>query len=228
MKLWHALTEKSWLAESVPASVPFDSPQREFQSRRIALTLFLAIATVLFSLFAVTFLTHSQYPGFEALAGDAWRPLSNTTRLWVNTGLLVFSSVLMQVSLNAARASQPGLSLAALLGAGFLALQFLIAQMWLWQILSDMGYGVRSNPASSYFFLFTGVHGIHLLVGLGVLYRPLRHMWRAEAARTIIDSLRLCALYWHYLLAVWVLLFWLLTRSAGTYRALAILCGLEA
>lgn len=228
MRLWHALTEKSWLEESVPANAPFDSPQREFQSRRIALTLFLAIATVLFSLFAVTFLTHSQYPGFEALAGDAWRPLSNTTRLWVNTGLLVFSSVLMQVSLNAARASQPGLSLAALLGAGFLALQFLIAQLWLWQILSDMGYGVRSNPASSYFFLFTGVHGIHLLVGLGVLYRPLRHMWRAAAARTIIDSLRLCALYWHYLLAVWVVLFWLLTRSADTYRTLAILCGLEA
>ncbi len=228
MKLWHALTEKSWLEDSVPTDTPFDSPEREYQSRKIALMLFLAIATVLFTLFAVTFLTHSQYPGFEALTGEAWRPLNNTTRLWVNTGLLVLSSLLMQVSLNTARSTQPGLSLAALLGAAFFALQFLLAQVWLWQILSDMGYGIRSNPASSYFFLFTGVHGLHLLVGLGVLYQPLKHMWRAASARTIIDSLRLCALYWHYLLAIWALLFWLLTRSEDTYRALAVLCGLEA
>jgi len=91
-----------------------------------------------------------------------------------------------------------------------------------------MGYGLRSNPGSSYFFLFTGVHGLHLLGGLVVLLRPLRAMWHKASARALLGSLKLCAIYWHYLLAVWLLLFLLLTRSPETYRYLAALCGLEA
>lgn len=228
MTLWQALTEKSWQEEYVPADAPALTPARDFASKRIALCLFMTIVTVLFSLFAVTFLTHSQYPGFEALAGDTWRPLGNTSSLWFNTGLLVTSSLLMQVAVNFARAARPGWSLATLSGAGFMALMFLIAQLWLWQQLAGMGYGVRSNPSSSYFFLFTGVHGLHLLGGLVVLYRPLHHMWQASGSEAIINSLRLCALYWHYLLAVWLLLFWLLTRSPETYRTLAVLCGVES
>lgn len=228
MKLWQALTEKSWLEETVPPMPTAPSPERDFASKRIALTLFLAIVTILFSLFAVTYLTHSQYPGFMVLTGEAWRPLGNLSQLWVNTGLLVFSSLLMQVALNSARAGKPGWSIGTLLAAGFFALQFLVAQVWFWQQLNGMGYGITSNPSSSYFFLFTGIHGLHLLGGVVVLYRPLAHMWQASDARRIVDSLRLCTLYWHFLLVIWLLLFLLLTRSPDTYRALAALCGVGA
>lgn len=228
MKLWQALTEKSWLEEGVPSAPTESIAQRRFLSQRTALGLFLAIATILFSLFAVTYLTHSQYPGFLALTGEAWRPLGDLSQLWVNTGLLATSSLLMQWSLSSARHGKPAWSAGALLGAAFFALQFLVAQVWFWQQLNGMGYGITSNPSSSYFFLFTGAHGLHLLGGLVVLYRPLSHMWRASGALPIINSLRLCTLYWHYLLGIWLLLFLLLTRSPETYRILAALCGVEA
>ncbi|WP_341937726.1 cytochrome c oxidase subunit 3 [Marinimicrobium sp. C2-29] len=228
MKLWRALTEKSWLDQSLPTVEVGTLAERDFTSKRIALCVFLVIVTVVFSLFVVTFLTHSLYPGFQALAGEPWRPLGDTSQLWVNTGLLVLSSALMQLSVNSARAGKPGYCLASLLSAALFTLLFLLAQLWLWQQLSGMGYGVRSNPSSSYFFLFTGVHGIHLLGGLLVLARPLSHIWHASKAEVISKSLRLCAVYWHYLLAVWLILFFLLTRSPETYRFLAVLCGLEA
>lgn len=227
MKLWHALTEKSWLDQGLPTTEVGTPAERDFTSKKVALCIFMAIATVVFSLFAVTFLTHSQYPGFQALSGEPWRPLGDTSQLWINTALLVLSSALMQLSANMARTGKPAYSLVSLLVAGLFALQFIVGQLWLWQQLSGMGYGVRSNPSSSYFFLFTGVHGIHLLGGILVLGRPLAHIWRAAGAEVITGSLRLCALYWHYLLAVWLVLFFLLTRSPETYRLLAVLCGLE-
>ena len=228
MNLWQALTEKSWLDTSLPAASRISWLEQEYTSKQIALGLFLAIVTVVFSLFAVTFLSHSQYPGFEALSGQPWRPLEDTSRLWFNTGLLFLSSLLMQLAVWAQRSGRPYYALAGLLGSGFFALQFLVAQWLLWQHLSDMGYGLRSNPASSYFFLFTGVHGLHLLGGVVVLARPLRAIWHKASAPALLGSLKLCATYWHYLLVAWLLLFLLLTRSPETYRYLAALCGLEA
>lgn len=228
MSLWQTLTEKSWLDTGLPAPSQVSWLEHDYTSKQIALGLFLAIVTVIFSLFAVTFLSHSQYPGFEALSGQPWRPLENSSRLWFNTGLLFLSSLLMHLAVWAQGSSRPYYALAGLLMAGFFALQFLVAQWLLWQQMSDMGYGLRSNPASSYFFLFTGVHGLHLMGGVVVLIRPLNAIWRRANASAILGSIKLCAIYWHYLLAVWLLLFLLLTRSPETYRYLAALCGLEA
>lgn len=228
MTLWRDLTEKSWLDTNLPTAEYGTLTQRDFLSKRIALWLFIAMVTVIFSLFIVTFLTHSQYPGFQALAGEPWRPLGDTSQLWISTGLLVLSSALMQLALVQTKAQRPGYGLAFLIAAGVMALQFLVSQAMLWQQLSGMGYGIRSNPASSYFFLFTGIHGLHLLGGLVVLIRPLSLMWRGSATELIAGSLRLCTQYWHYLLAVWLLLFLFLTRSPETYQFLAALCGLEA
>lgn len=228
MTLWRDLTEKSWLDQTLPTTDYGTFTQRDFLSKRIALWLFIAMVTVIFSLFIVTFLTHSQYPDFAALAGAPWRPLGDTSQLWISTGLLVASSVLMQLALTMTKAQRPGYSLAFLIAAGLMALQFLLSQAVLWQQLSGMGYGIRSNPASSYFFLFTGIHGLHLLGGVAVLIRPLSLMWRSSTTERITGSLRLCALYWHYLLGIWLLLFLFLTRSPETYQWLAALCGLEA
>lgn len=228
MSLWHDLTEKSWLDESLPTIEFGTSTERDFNSKRIALWVFLVMIAVIFSLFAVTFLTHSQYPGFQALAGEPWRPLGDTSQLWVNTLLLLLSSVLLQASVSLCRANRSGYSMAALIAAAFFALQFIASQYWLWQQLTGMGYGVRSNPASSYFFLFTGIHALHMLGGVLVLFRPLSLMWQRKDPQRLANSLRLCTIYWHYLFAVWLLLFLLLTRSPETYQFLAALCGLEA
>jgi len=207
MTLWRDITEKSWLDQTLPTTEYGTLTQRDFFSKRIALWLFIAMVTVIFTLFIVTFLTHSQYPDFAALAGEPWRPLGDTSQLWISTGLLIVSSVLMELALTQAKAQRPGYSLGFLLAAAVLALQFLVSQAMVWQQLSGMGYGIRSNPASSYFFLFTGIHGLHLLGGLVVLVRPLSFMWRSSPTEVVTGSLRLCALYWHYLLGIWLLLF---------------------
>jgi cytochrome c oxidase subunit III len=67
---------------------------------------------------------------------------------------------------------------------------------------------VAGNPATAFFYLFTGVHGLHLLGGLVVWARTVARMTRSDVE--LIDvrlSVELCTVYWHYLLLVWLVLF---------------------
>ena len=111
------------------------------------------------------------------------------------------------------------------LGA-FFAVLFLLGQLWVWQDLMALGYYVASNPANSYFYLFTTMHGLHLLGGLGALGVVTWRLWQGVSPERTTASMELCATYWHFLLLVWLLLFALLASSPETYETLAELCGL--
>lgn len=225
MNLWQTLTEKSWLASPGAIEGMRARPNTDFASKTLALYLFLAIVTVFFALFGVTFVSHSQYPDFQALTGAPWKPLADTSPLWFNTGLLVLASLGMQGALLSARRHRIKFSLAALILGAFFSIQFLLAQLGLWQRLDAMGYGLTSNPSSSYFYLFTALHGLHLLAGLVVLARALLGFWQQGQASKLSGSIELCTRYWHYLLVVWVAIFALLTASPETYQTLAAICG---
>lgn len=225
MNLWQTLTEKSWLATTGGAESMIAPRAGDYDNKRVALYFFLAIVTVIFSLFSVTFLAHSQYPDFQPLSGEPWKPFADTSRLWFNTSLLLLSSLAMHAALLWARAEKAKWSLGALVVAILFALQFLLAQLWLWQRLDTMGYGLTSNPASGYFYLLTAVHGLHLLAGVVVLGRPLLAFWKGAGPAQITDSIKLCTTYWHYLFLVWLALFALMTAPPETYKTLAALCG---
>jgi cytochrome c oxidase subunit 3 len=113
----------------------------------------------------------------------------------------------------------------ALLMCGLFALAFLTGQLWVWQHLRQLGYLVASNPANSFFFLLTGLHGLHLMGGLVawvVVLARARHPVSFAKARANVD---LCALYWHFLFVVWLVLFALLMTPQNTLGALAAICG---
>lgn len=227
MNIFQKLAEKSWEPSSNAAAMAIATgPSESIDARKLMLHIFLVVVSMVFLLFFVTFITHSQYPEFEALAGDPWRPFANTTHLWINTVLLALSSAAMQFGLVKARQGASLHALVAMLLAAFFALQFVLAQLWLWQSLSNMGYGLGANPANSYFYLMTAVHGLHILGGLVVLVRSIVLTWWNLDSERIQGSLRLCTTYWHYLLGLWVVLFALLTQSPETYRAIAVACGL--
>lgn len=227
MNIFQKMTERPWEANTHAAAMAVATgPSASIDARKLMLHIFLVIVSMMFLLFFVTFITHSQFPGFEALAGEPWRPFANTTHLWINTILLALGSVCMHVGLVKARQGSSLQTLVAMLLAAFFTLQFVLAQLWLWQSLTSMGYGLGNNPANSYFYLMTAVHGLHLLGGLAVLLRAIILTWRGAELGRIQDSLKLCGTYWHYLLGLWVVLFVLLTRSPETYRAIAVACGL--
>ena len=131
----------------------------------------------------------------------------------LNTALLVGASLAMQWTVHAARRPGRDTVRRALAVSGLLTFGFLAGQLFVWKQLNDAGYFVSSSAASSFFYLLTAVHGMHVLGGLVAWARASLRAWRGTDAARIRLGVELCATYWHYLLAVWVVLYALLASE---------------
>ncbi len=138
-----------------------------------------------------------------------WRPIAMPAVLWFNSAVLILSSLTMHLSLVSIRGKwgQDGklmlwLSITVLLGMVFLG-----GQLAAWGQLAQQGVYLRSNPASSFFYLLTAMHGVHLIGGLVfllyVIARATRHRYTPKQHL----SVELCATYWHFLDGLWLYLF---------------------
>jgi cytochrome c oxidase subunit 3 len=139
----------------------------------------------------------------------------------VNTGALVISSCALQWAQIAARRGQMDVVRDGLWSGGAFALLFVIGQLAVWRQLVAAGYCAAGNPASSFFYLLTGIHGLHVLGGLAALAKTHVRLWRGAAQNQIRISVGLCTAYWHFLLLVWLLILAILTGGAEDF---AIMC----
>ncbi len=172
---------------------------------KTALWVFLAVASSLFVLFV------SAYAMRLDLAD--WTPLPRPRLLVLNTAMLVGASLAMQWTVHAARREAGEDVRRGLLVSGVLTVGFLVGQLVVWKQLNDAGFFVASSAAAAFFYVFTAVHGLHVLGGLVAWLRAVRRTWRGANADTIRLGVELCATYWHYLLAVWVALYALLVSD---------------
>jgi cytochrome c oxidase subunit 3 len=226
MSFFKTLAEKPWLhAPAIAGGGVEELLQGSQGPAQVALRFILAIVGILFFLFIITFLSRSQYPDFRALAGSPWQPFTDASRLWLNTAVLACASIAMQISLVSARRGHLNAAIASVSTAVFFTLGFLFAQYLLWQHLQGMGFYLDTNPAESYFYLLTAVHGLHLIGGLVVLAYVVFRVWYDGDPASLSGPLQLCTTYWHFLLGVWLVLFALLTSHPETINALAALCG---
>lgn len=225
MKFFKTLGTKPWLDPTMISTAGVAMAVDPLAAPRTALRFIMGFISVLFFLFIITFLARSQYPDFQALAGQPWQPFTDPTRLWLNTAFLGLSSMALQWGLWSARREQVNQAVAGISAAVFLAVAFLVAQLELWRHLHGMGYYVNTNPANSYFYLLTAAHGLHILGGLIVLTNVVFRVWYDGAMARLSGPLTLCTHYWHFLLVVWLLLFALLTARVETINLLAALCG---
>ncbi|MER8369404.1 cytochrome c oxidase subunit 3 [Mesorhizobium sp. M0306] len=201
------LMTKPWLEQGMIGDfVALD--RSALPTAKIGLGVFLAVVGCLFALFT------SAY--FMRMALSDWRPLPIPHLLWLNTGVLVLSSIAIQCASLAARKGQVDMVRLGLATAGLTALVFLIGQLVAWRELSADGYFLASNPANSFFYLLTGMHGLHILGGLVGLGRTSVGAWNGAPPHRLRLSVELCAMYWHFLLFVWLAIFALLAGWAST------------
>jgi cytochrome c oxidase subunit III len=196
------LTTKPWLEEGVLADWREESPT-SVPTAKIGLGVFLAVVGSLFALFISAYSMRMNMVD--------WRTLPVPKLLWFNTGVLVMSSIALQWASMAARRNDLDGVIISLLAGGVSAVIFLVGQLLAWRQLSVAGYLVASNPANSFFYLITAVHGLHLMGGLVALGRTIRKVWRGVELARMRLSVELCAIYWHFLLLVWLVLLGLLT-----------------
>jgi len=151
------------------------------------------------------------------MAVSDWQPLPLPRLLWLNTGVLVLSSVALHCTSVAARRGQIDTVRLGLATAGLTTLAFLVGQLMAWRQLTADGYFLASNPANSFFYLITGMHGLHVLGGLVALGRTTTSAWAGTRPERLRLGVELCAMYWHFLLFVWLAIFALLAGWAATF-----------
>ena len=203
MNLFKRLAEKPWLDESANV-VELRAAASAASNQKVALVCFLAIVGVLFFLFFAAY--HMRLDPVE-LAGQAsdWVPMPEPPLLWFNTLVLVLASGAFEWARRVANAGEGGRAGVLFLLAGAATVAFLVLQLMVWNDLVARGYYAHANPANAFFFVITAVHGLHLLGGLVAWARAARRLAGAAAdPGRFKHSLELCALYWHFLLLVWL------------------------
>ncbi len=165
----------------------------------VALWVFIGVATTLFALFITAYVMRMSNADAVAIAMPP--------QLWLSTALLLLCSVLLQQAAASAAAAQMAPSRTMLLAAAAGALGFLLSQSWAWQALLAQQVSAVGNPAGSFFYLLTALHGLHLLGGLAGWWLAARVAWRPNDPAGAAWRIALCARYWHFLLLAWVALF---------------------
>jgi cytochrome c oxidase subunit 3 len=141
--------------------------------------------------------------------GD-WRPIDLPRVVWANTAVLVLSSITLErarkyLKDRDARGFGRWWGVTTALG-----LLFLAGQVVAWSQLATAGVFLASNPSSSFFYLLTGLHGVHLLGGvMALVYVSLRGWHFARVARPVAPEV--VSIYWHFMDLLWVFLVLLLS-----------------
>ena len=181
----------------------------EWQANRYRIGMWVGLASV-----AMMFTSLSSAYIVRSASANDWIALPMPRVLLASTALILGSSATLEVARRKLKAalSQPysqWLFFTALLGLAFLAFQ-LVA----WRQLARQGIYLASNPHSSFFYLLTGAHAVHLLGGLfGLTFLWLRS--RRQVIEKALIAKRKAAtdavtIYWHFMDALWIYLFLLL------------------
>lgn len=185
-----------------------DSPANRYRlGTWVALASILMLFTALSSAYIV-----------RAASSSDWQPLAMPRILLLSSVLLLVSSVTLETARRklkqaAANAYRSWLLLTVVLGVSFLT-----SQLIAWRQLAKQGVYIASNPHSSFFYLLTAVHGVHLLGGLGALaYLSLRSRAPRDEEPALTSELTgaqakadAVTLYWHFMDFLWLYLFVLL------------------
>jgi len=181
---------------------------RRSSHRRFSTAILLAIASIVmfFATLATAFIVLK-------VMSTAWVPVHLPRILWVNTIVLLASSVTLEFARKRlAEEDVAGFGVLWKLTT-LLGVLFLVGQVIAWRQLVLAGVFIASNQASSFFYIFTGAHGLHLLGGiLALLYVGFRQFEKAKVSRRV--AAQVASYYWHFMDGLWIVLWALL--YAGT------------
>jgi cytochrome c oxidase subunit 3 len=151
-------------------------------------------------------------------SGMDWQRFVLPPILYFNTAILIASSFTLEISRKriaeaAANADPQKRSYAPamkwLVTTLILGLVFVVGQVMAWRSLAAQGIFLASNPASSFFYVFTAMHGLHVLGGLaGLLYAMRRLFLTIRTAKPV--ALGAAAVYWHFMDVLWVYLLFII------------------
>ncbi|MGH9742899.1 MAG: cytochrome c oxidase subunit 3 [Candidatus Acidiferrum sp.] len=146
---------------------------------------------------------------FLRATNDKWVPLHLPSIIWLNTAILISSSVVIELARRRLALGDLRQFRKLWAGATVLGVLFLIGQLVAWRELVSEGLYVATTQASSFFYIFTALHGLHLLGGVcALLFVAFRKFQNASVSRSV--AAEVASYYWHFLDGLWIFLLALL------------------
>jgi len=138
-----------------------------------------------------------------------WIPVHVPTLMWINTVVLLASSATLELARHRLAEGRHSAYRNLWFVTTALGIGFLVGQVVAWRQLVGEGIYLASNPASSFFYIFTGAHALHLFGGVTALvYIAGRNFDQAQVTRSV--AAEVTSYYWHFMDALWLFLLALL------------------
>ena len=195
------MSNKSSKNSSIAPTIGVQEPAQVLSVNKWKFIIWLFIITIVM-LFA------SQTSAYLVRRAEGnWAEFEIPTIFWISTLVLIISSATMHLSLTAAKSNdntklKTFVAITTVLGLVFLGMQYIG-----WQNLQEQGVFLKGNPSGSFFYIFTGLHMAHLVLGLGILIATFFMAFRMkiDADNTIL--VEVCATSWHFLDILWLYVF---------------------
>ncbi len=176
--------------------------QNSMNPKKFALWLFIVSVCMLFGGWTSAYIVKRGEPG--------WSSFELPGEFWVNTGIMVLSSLTMVWAQRSARRDNLEQAKLALGITTLLGVAFLLGQWLAWGKMVAMNHyfaGGGSNSSSSFIYVLTGFHGLHIVSGIIVLLIALLATFRYKVHSRNMLRMELCSTYWHFLGVLWLYLF---------------------
>ena len=205
--IFQLLTQKPWDPVQAEIDDLHTGETLNLSKGKLGLRFIMIVSTIFFCLFIVTYADRMVY--------SDWENLPEPSLLWFNTFILILTSIVFVSSQIASKNKNFSKVKKIFFLIGGLSFVFLLGQLIVWQQLINLGHFVSTNPSNAYFYLFTTLHGLHLIGGLVYWNITLKKIWTPEeiVIKKTQQAIDLCATYWHFLLIVWLVLFSLMLLS---------------
>lgn len=184
-----------------PSRSEWSVPARAY---RTGMMMAIAAIVMLFAAFTSAMVVRAGF-------GGDWMQLALPRILYFNTAILLASSLTLELSKRSLSAGEAGGFSRWLFATAGLGILFVGGQLIAWRELAARGVYLATNPSSSFFYLLTAAHGLHLLGGVIALLYLLLRARRIAANPPRRTPLEVTAIYWHFMDALWIYILILLT-----------------
>jgi cytochrome c oxidase subunit III len=167
--------------------------------KKFALWLFLVTVVMIFAALTSAYIVRQ--------AEGNWLDYELPEIFWITSGIVVLSSISLQVAYHAAKKDNFLLLRTCMALTVALGIAFLVGQWYSWVALVDQEVFFVGNPSGSFLYVFTGLHAAHLISGVIFLIIVLISTFVTKVHSQSLNTLEMAATYWHFLGGLWLYLF---------------------
>jgi cytochrome c oxidase subunit III len=200
------ISQKPWEDSQSILDNEHDGKTLAISKAKLGVRTVMVVSGIIFSLFVISY--------SDRMLVHDWKSLPEPWLLWINTVILILTSIVFHKTKVLAENNEFEKTKNSLLVVGFLTFAFVTGQLLVWQHFVNLGQYASTNPANAFFYVLTALHGLHILGGLYFWAKVTTKLFKRNYnVSKIKHNIELCAIYWHFLLIVWFVLFGLMVAT---------------